>query len=73
MQKWNENDEIVRHKARLVAQEFIQRPNIDFREIYSHVVNTSTFRYLVSYEILDLHRMDVATNFCIIILIVIVI
>ena len=38
MRKHNENGEIKRYKARLVAQGFSQRPEIDFDETYSHVV-----------------------------------
>jgi hypothetical protein len=41
--KWNENNEVVRYKARLVAQAFTQRPDIDFNETYSPVMNGITF------------------------------
>jgi hypothetical protein len=30
IQKRNENNEVVRYKARLVAQGFTQRPRVDF-------------------------------------------
>ena len=33
--KQNENDEIIRYKARLVAQDFSQIPGIDYEETYS--------------------------------------
>jgi len=46
VQKRNENGEIVRYKARLVAQGFSQRPGIDFEETYSPVLDATTFRYL---------------------------
>jgi hypothetical protein len=49
--KRNENNEVVRYKARLVAQGFTQRPNIDFNETYSPVMNGITFRYLISLAI----------------------
>jgi hypothetical protein len=39
----NENNEVVRYKVRLVAQGFMQRPNIDLNEIYSPVMNEITF------------------------------
>jgi hypothetical protein len=43
IQKWNENNEVVRYKTRLVAQGFTQRLGIDFNETYSLVVNEITF------------------------------
>jgi hypothetical protein len=39
IRKRNENNEVVRYKARLVAQGFTQRPGIDFNEIHSLVMN----------------------------------
>ena len=55
-------NEIVRYKARLVAQGFLQRHDIDYDETYSPVVDAITFRYLISlttYERLDMCLMDV--------------
>jgi hypothetical protein len=46
--KQNENNEVVRYKARLVAQGFTQRPGIDYNETYSPVMNGITFWYLIS-------------------------
>jgi len=46
--KRNENNEVVRYKARLVAQGFTQRPGVDFNETYSLVMSGITFRYLIS-------------------------
>jgi hypothetical protein len=43
IQKRNENNEVVRYKARLIAQGFTQRPGIDFNETYSPVMNGITF------------------------------
>jgi hypothetical protein len=43
IQKRNENNEVVRYKERVVAQEFTQRPDIDFNETYSPVMNGITF------------------------------
>jgi hypothetical protein len=57
---------VVRHKARLVAQGFMQRPSIDFNETYSPVINGITFRYLISLTIqnyLSLQLMDVVTTY----------
>ncbi|KAL1223093.1 Retrovirus-related Pol polyprotein from transposon TNT 1-94 [Cardamine amara subsp. amara] len=66
VRKKNEHGEIVRHKARLVAQGFSQRPGIDYEETYSPVVDTTTFRFLISLAIrenLDLRLMDVVTAY----------
>jgi hypothetical protein len=43
VQKRNKNNEVVRYKARLVAQGFTQRPKVDFNETYSSVMNGITF------------------------------
>jgi hypothetical protein len=56
----------VRYKARLVAQGFTQRPDIDFNETYSSVMNGITFRYLISLATqkhLSLQLMDVVTAY----------
>ena len=66
VRKRNEKGEVVRYKARLVAQGFSQRPGIDFEETYSPVVDASTFRYLISLAVregLDLRLMDVVTAY----------
>jgi hypothetical protein len=41
--KRNKNNEVVRYKARLVAQGFTQRPRVDFNETYSPIMNRITF------------------------------
>lgn len=66
VRKRNEKGEIVRYKARLVAQGFSQRPGIDFEQTYSPVVDATTFRYLISLAVrekLDLRLMDVVTAY----------
>ena len=66
MKKRNENDEIIRYKTRLVAQGFSQRPGIDYEETYSPVMDTITFRYLISLKIsegLDMCLMNVVTAY----------
>jgi hypothetical protein len=50
--KWNEYNEIVLYKARLVAQGFSQRPNIDYEETYSPVMDAITFRILIGLVVL---------------------
>jgi hypothetical protein len=51
IQKRNENNEVVRYKARVVAQAFMQRPDINFNETHSPVMNGITFRYLISLSV----------------------
>ena len=66
VRKRNERNEVVRYKARLVAQGFSQRPGIDFDETYSPVMDTITFRYLISLAVhqkLDMQLMDVVTAY----------
>ncbi|KAI3740406.1 hypothetical protein L2E82_30835 [Cichorium intybus] len=66
VRKRNEKDEIVRYKARLVAQGFSQRPGIDYEETYSPVMYATTFRYLISLEVsknLEMCLMDVVTAY----------
>ncbi|KAJ9551943.1 hypothetical protein OSB04_015988 [Centaurea solstitialis] len=66
VRKRNEKNEIVRYKARLVAQGFSQRPEIDYEETYSPVVDATTFRYLISLVIqegIDMRLMDVVTAY----------
>jgi hypothetical protein len=64
--KRNENNEVVRYKARLVAQGFTQKPGIDFNETYSPVMSGITFRYIISLAAqkgLSMHLMDVVTAY----------
>jgi hypothetical protein len=51
IQKRNINNEVIRYKARLVAQGFTQRPEVDFNETYSPIMNGITFQYLISLAI----------------------
>ncbi|KAE8664695.1 Rubisco accumulation factor 1 [Hibiscus syriacus] len=46
--KRNANGSIVRYKARLVAKGFLQQPEIDFNEVFSHVVKPVTVRVIIS-------------------------
>ena len=66
MHKRNEKNEIVRYKARLVAQGFSQRPEIDYEETYSPVVDATTLRFLIRmtvFEKLQMRVMDVVTAY----------
>jgi hypothetical protein len=66
VRKRNEKNEIVRYKARLVAQEFSQHLGIDYEETYSPVMDVITFRYLISLvvsEKLNMQLMDVVTAY----------
>ncbi|KAJ9558153.1 hypothetical protein OSB04_012767 [Centaurea solstitialis] len=56
VRKRNEKNEIVRYKARLVAQGFSQRPGIDYEETYSPVVDATTFRYLISLIVAEIEK-----------------
>ena len=66
VRKRNENNDIIRYKARLVAQGFSQRPGIDYEETYSPVMDVITFRFLISLAVseeLDMRLMDVITAY----------
>ena len=60
----NKMNEIIIYKARLVAQGFLQKPVIDYEEIYSPVMDIKIFRYLISLAVsqnLELRLMNVVT------------
>ncbi|KAJ0530675.1 putative RNA-directed DNA polymerase [Helianthus annuus] len=64
--KRNEKNEIVRYKARLVAQGFSQIPGVDYEETYSPVVDAITLRFLIGLAIsegLQMRLMDVVTAY----------
>jgi hypothetical protein len=66
VRKRNERNEVVRYKARLVAQGFTQRPGVDYEETYSPVMDGITFRYLISMAVnldLTMKLMDVVTAY----------
>ena len=52
-------------QARLVAQDFSQRPEINYKETYSPVIDAITFRYLISLAVsknVEMCLMDVVTR-----------
>jgi len=64
IRKRNEKNEIVRYKARLVAQDISQRPEIDYEELYSPVMDVITFHYLICLvvsEKLNMQLINVVT------------
>ena len=66
IRKHNEKNEIIRYKARLMAQGFSQRLDIDYEETYSPIMDAITFRFLISLVIiknLDMRLMDVVTTY----------
>ena len=66
VRKRNENNEIVRYKARLVGQGLSQRLGIDYEETYYLVMDALTFQYLISLVVLkglDMRLMDVVTTY----------
>ncbi|KAL0430677.1 UNVERIFIED_CONTAM: Retrovirus-related Pol polyprotein from transposon TNT 1-94 [Sesamum radiatum] len=66
VRKRNERNEVVRYKARLVAQDFTQKPVIDYTETYSPVVDATTLRFLISLSVIEqlqMQLMDVVTAY----------
>ncbi|MCP4114884.1 MAG: hypothetical protein GY737_05660, partial [Desulfobacteraceae bacterium] len=64
--KRDENGKPLRHKARLVAQGFSQRPGVDYEETFAPVVRFDTIRTLVALAASTgqlLHQVDVETAF----------
>lgn len=60
--KRSEKNEIIKYKVHLVAQGFYQRPGINYKGIYSHIIDVIIFRYLVGLSVfnnLDMYLMDV--------------
>ena len=56
----------MKYKARLLPQEFSQRPGIDNEETYSPVIYAINFRFLISMAIsegLQMRLMDVDTAY----------
>ncbi|KAL0371809.1 UNVERIFIED_CONTAM: Copia protein [Sesamum calycinum] len=58
VRKRNEQNEVVRYKARLVAQGFTQKPGFDYIETYSPVVDATTLRFLISLSVIEQLKMQ---------------
>ena len=66
VRKRNEKNEIVRYKDGLIAQGFSQRFEIDYNETYSPVMDTITFRFLISMKVskkLEIRLMNIVTTY----------
>ena len=66
VRKRNKKNEIIRYKARLVAQGFSQKPDIDYEETYSPIMDAITFIFFISLvvtENLNMRLMDVVTAY----------
>jgi hypothetical protein len=57
---------IIRHKAPLVAKDYVQQPGIDFDEMFALVARLETGQLLLAYvanEGWSVHYMDVKSAF----------
>lgn len=58
--------DIIKRKARLVAKGYVQRPGVDFDEVFAPVTRLETVRLLIAvaaYEGWEIHQMDVKSAF----------
>jgi len=64
--KLNEQGEVVRNKARLVAQGYSQQEGIDYTETFASVARLEAIKLLISYAVnhgIILYQMDVKSEF----------
>ena len=64
--KLNEKGEVVRNKARLVAQGYSQQEGIDYTETFAPVARLEAIRLLISFSVnhnITLYQMDVKSAF----------
>lgn len=66
VKKRNANGEVIRYKARFVAQGFTQRFGIDYSLTYSPVIDMITLRWLISFAVsysLRMRMVDIVTAY----------
>jgi hypothetical protein len=64
--KRDENNEVVRHKARLMVKGYVQRAGIDFDELFTPVARIESVQVmlaLTAHEHWEVHHMDVKSAF----------
>ena len=64
--KFYTNDKLIKFKVFLIAQGFSQRPCKDFDQIYSPVLDITSFRYMLAFAVhfgLEIFLMDVVTTY----------
>ena len=64
--KRDEHGAVVKHKTRLVAKGYVQRPGIDFTEVFAPVARLESVRVLLAvaaHEGWEVHHMDVKSTF----------
>ena len=64
--KRNEEGEVVKHKAHLVAKGYVQKQGVDFEEVFAPVARLESVRLLLAiaaYHSWEVHHMDVKSAF----------
>jgi hypothetical protein len=64
--KKDKNRRIVKHKAHLVAKGYVQRPGVDFEEVFALVARLESVRLilvLAAHRGWEVHHMDVKSAF----------
>lgn len=64
--KRNSNEEVIRHKARLVVKAYAQRNRIDYEEVFTHVARIETIWILLAISTQNgwcVHHLDVKLAF----------
>ena len=64
--KWDEHDTIVKHKACLVVQGFVQHEGIDFEEVFAPVARMESVRLLLALAATKdwrVHHLDIKSAF----------